>query len=233
MLKIIRRNWRLAAVAILLCVVLLSLAMLPIANWLDQAGNWSRANPMASAVIFLAAFSIGPVLLIPGSVFAMIAGYLWGLSTGTFLASLGASIGAFAAFMNGRTLARNWAMRKMQGQPRLLALDEALQEQSFLVVLLTRLSLLIPYNLLNYAYGVTAVRRRPYFVGTAIGMIPAMAFYTYVGTLAQNFDDILSGGMDTGVAGKLYLVVGLVAVTVTALTVHRIATRELKKRLGE
>jgi uncharacterized membrane protein YdjX (TVP38/TMEM64 family) len=188
---------------------------------------------MASAVIFLAAFSIGPVLLIPGSVFAMIAGYLWGLSTGTFLASLGASLGAFAAFMNGRTLARNWAMRKMQGQPRLLALDEALQEQSFLVVLLTRLSLLIPYNLLNYAYGVTAVRRRPYFVATAIGMIPAMAFYTYVGTLAQNFDDILSGGMDTGAAGKLYLVVGLVAVTVTALTVHRIATRELKKRLGE
>ncbi len=137
MLKIIKRNWRLAAVAILLCVVLLSLPMLPITNWLDQAGNWSRANPMASAVIFLAAFSIGPVLLIPGSVFAMIAGYLWGLSMGTFLASLGASLGAFAAFMNGRTLARNWAMRKMQGQPRLLALDEALQEQSFLVVLLT------------------------------------------------------------------------------------------------
>lgn len=226
-------KWRIAAVAMLLFAVLLLVAIMPIAGWLDQAADWSRANPVLSALIFLAAFSIGPVLLVPGSIFAMAAGYLWGLPTGTFLASLGATLGAFAAFMNGRTLARRWATQKMQAQPRLLALDQALREQSFLVVILTRLSLLIPYNLLNYAYGVTGVRRAPYFVASAIGLVPAMTFYTYVGTLAQNFDDILSGRTDSGTAGKLYVAVGLLAVVITALIVHRLATRALQKRLGE
>lgn len=214
-------------------VILIALWALPLAEWLDGADAWNRENPRLGAVIYLAACIIGSVLFLPGSWLAMTAGYLYGLPLGIVMAAIGAALGSFAAFMNSRTFARAWAFSRLEGHPRLQALDKALFEQSFVIVLLTRLAVVIPYNVLNYLYGVTGVKKMPYAAASALGLIPAMALWAYVGALASNFDDILSGNLETGMAGRAMFFVGLLAIIVAVVVVHRAASRVLKERLGE
>ncbi len=149
------------------------------------------------------------------------------------MAVIGGALGAFAAFMSSRTFAREWAFARLQGHPRLQALDKALFDQSFVIVLLTRLAVVIPYNVLNYLYGATGVKKFPYAAASALGLIPAMALWAYVGALASNFDDILSGNLETGMPGRVLFFVGLIAIIIAVIVVHRAASRVLRQRLGE
>jgi len=213
--------------------IVIALLALPLLEWLDIAVEWNRTNPRLGAVIYLAACTIGSVFFLPGSWLAMTAGYLYGLPLGIVMAAVGGALGAYAAFMNSRTFARSWAFSRLEGHPRLQALDKALFDQSFVIVLLTRLALVIPYNVLNYLYGVTGVRKVPYATASALGLIPAMALWAYVGALASNFDDILSGNLETGIAGRVMFLVGLLAIIIAVIIVHRTASRILKERLGE
>jgi uncharacterized membrane protein YdjX (TVP38/TMEM64 family) len=217
-----------------LCVaILIALGSLPLAEWLDAAIEWNRANPLLGGAIYLAACMIGSVLFLPGSWLAMTGGYLYGLPLGIVMAAIGGALGAFAAFMSSRTFARAWAFARLEGHPRLQALDKALFDQSFVIVLLTRLAVVIPYNVLNYLYGATGVKKMPYAVASALGLIPAMALWSYVGALASNFEDILAGNLETGTAGRVLFFVGLVAIIIAVIVVHRAASRVLKERLGE
>ena len=163
----------------------------------------------------------------------MSAGYVYGLATGSVLAVIGTALGAFAAFLSGRLLVRAWVFSKLESHPRLQALDRAVYDKSFVIVALTRLSLIIPYNILNYIYGVTGVKKVPYFLGTAIGMIPATVLWTYVGTLAKNFEDIRSGSLDAELPSGYVLLVGLVMLGIAVFIVHRTASRALNERIGE
>lgn len=206
---------------------------LPLGPWLEALGEWGRRNPLPGGVLYVAIFSLTSVLLVPGSWIAMAGGYLFGFEVGALLAIPGGAAGALLAFLNGRTLARDRALRAMQSHPQLLALDRALGERSFLLVFLSRLSLLIPYNLLNYFYGATAVKTLPYAVASAIGLIPAMVFYSYAGTLAGELEDLLTGELETGLAGKVYLVVGLIAALLVIVVIHGLATRVLRSRTGD
>ena len=120
---------------------------------------------------------IAAVLFLPGTLIAMSGGYLYGMPLGIGMAALGGALGAIAAFLNGRLFARDWAFGKLEGHPRLQALDKALYEQSFVIVLLTRLSLVIPYSVLNYLYSVTGVKKGPYILASSIGLIPMMGLW--------------------------------------------------------
>lgn len=215
-----------------LLAALASIWLLPLADWLEAASHFARANPVAGGLIYVAVFAVTAVLLIPGSLLAMCAGYIYGLETGAALATLGGAAGAAVAFLNARTLARSWAETRMRSRPELVALDNALRGESFLIVLLSRLSLLIPYNLLNYFYGITSVRTLPYIVASTIGLIPAMTFYTYVGAMASDVRALIAGDVETGLAGRVYFVVGLIAAILVIIVVHKIATRALRSRMA-
>lgn len=213
--------------------VVVALLTLPLVEWLDVAVEWNRTNPRLGAGLYFAACIVGSVLFLPGSWLAMTAGYLYGLPTAIVMAAIGGALGAYAAFMSSRIFARAWAFSRLKGHPRLQALDKALFEQSFVIVLLTRLAVVIPYNVLNYLYGVTGVKKVPYATASALGLIPAMALWAYVGALAGNLDDILSGNLETGAAGRVMFFVGLLAIIVAVIVVHRTASRVLKERMGE
>lgn len=217
----------------LLLAVLVAVWTLPLAAWLDSAVEWNRDHALLGALLYLLACAIAAVLLVPGSIIAMSGGYVFGLPEGMVMAAAGGALGAITAFMNGRTFARGFVFGRLESHPRLLALDRALYEQSFLIVMLTRLSLVIPYNILNYLYGVTGVRKVPYAVASTLGLIPAMALWAYVGTLAKDFEDILSGNLEAGRAGTVLFFVGLVAIAAAVVIVHRTASRALRLRLGE
>lgn len=143
---------------------------------LQQLGSWG-------GVIFLLAYALSVVVLIPGSILGVGAGVVYGLGWGTLLVTLGAWLGSTVAFFIGRYGARNFAQRHMRAHPRLAALDRALGGSSLRLVFLLRLHPLLPYNLLNYALGATAVSTRDYVLGN-IGIIPGVLLCVGLGTLA-------------------------------------------------
>lgn len=224
---------KLLVAGIVLAAVLVATFTLPLDQWLDQAGEWNKAHPVAGALLYILFVTVGPVFFMPGSVIAMSAGYVYGLLAGSCLALIGTALGAFAAFLSGRLLVRSWVFSQLDSHPRLQALDRAVYDKSFVIVALTRLSLIIPYNILNYVYGITGVKKVPYFLGTALGMIPATVLWTYVGTLARNFEDIRSGSLNSGLPSGYVLLAGLIMLGIAVAIVHRTASRALKERLGE
>jgi uncharacterized membrane protein YdjX (TVP38/TMEM64 family) len=226
-------QWRVIALTALILALLAALWFLPLADWLEAAAQWNNSHPVAGAALYLLACVIAAVLFLPGSLIAMSGGYLYGMPIGLGMAALGGALGAIAAFMNGRLFARSWVVGRLEGHPRLQAFDKALYEQSFVIVMLTRLSLVIPFSVLNYLYSVTGVKKVPYMVASAIGLIPMMALWAYVGTLAKNFDEILSGDLDSGSAGQVMFFVGLGAIILVVIIMHRTASRVLKARLAD
>ncbi|MCI0434852.1 MAG: TVP38/TMEM64 family protein, partial [Gemmatimonadetes bacterium] len=160
-------------------------------------------------------------------------GAIFGLAQGIALASLASVAGATAAFFIGRTIARGWVSHRVESLPRFRALDRALAQKGFLIVMLTRLSPLFPFNLLNYAYGLTAVRVRDYVVASWLGMLPGTALYVYLGAAAADLAQVAAGNFDSGSGGRVLLVIGLLATVAVAILVARTASRALDREIRE
>ena len=88
---------------------------------------------------------------------------IFGVVRGSIYVSIAATLGATAAFLVGRYLARDWVSARLEGNAKFKAIDEAVGKEGWKIVILTRLSPVFPFNLLNYAYGLTRVTLRDYF----------------------------------------------------------------------
>ncbi len=219
--------------AVALLLVLIALWVLPLADIFSAAVQWSQAHPVAGPTVYLIVFPICVVLLVPASWIAMFAGYVYGVPAGIVLASTGASLGAYLAFLNGRTLARDYVGRRMESNRRLHALDRALAERSFFIVFLTRIALVIPYNLLNYMYSVTSIRTKDYIVPSVLGIVPAISLFVFLGGQARSVEQILSGKLDGGNTSILVLIVSSVALLLVVIVLQRAASKVLRGSLEE
>jgi uncharacterized membrane protein YdjX (TVP38/TMEM64 family) len=180
------------------------------------------------AVLLGLIYVLGCVLFVPGWILTVGAGYLYKLLWGTVIVSLASTLGATAAFLLGRTLLRDWVKRKVEARPRFRALDEAVGREGFKIVLLTRLSPVFPFNLLNYAYGVTNVRLRDFVLASWIGMLPGTVMYVYSGTVLQSLSSLARGEFGSPTAKHLLLAVGLVATIAVTVLITRIARNALR-----
>lgn len=221
----------LVAVAMLVLLAIAAI-VLPVQEWLQVALSWADAHRETAWVLFIVLYVVATVALLPGLILTIAAGAIFGLTGGVVLVSIGSVLGATAAFSVGRTLARKWISRKIETWPKFRALDRALGARGFTIVLLTRLSPIFPFNLLNYAYGVTAVRPRDYVLGSWIGMLPGTVLYVYAGSAAANLAQVLAGDVDTGRAGQALLWLGLGATVAVTILVTRVARRQLERQLA-
>ncbi len=210
-----------------------SLYLLPFADWVAATVAWAQARPVAGPSTYVLCVIVGTVLFVPGSVSMMIGGFLFGPVPGFLLAAIGISLGAQSAFLAGRKGARHWVESRVAGSRRLTAVEKGLREEAFVIVVLTRLSLVIPFNLLNYAYGVTSVRSGMHLVATTLGMLPAVALYVYLGTLARDIGQILSGEATPTELGYWIAAAGITAIIVLTWAIHRTASRALERHLPE
>ena len=215
--------WAIAAL-----LMLAAAWFLPVKPWLGAALTWAASHREPAALVFIALYVLATVCLIPGLILTLAGGAIFGLARGVALVSAGSLLGASAAFFIGRTFARKWTQQRIAAWPRFRALDGALGERGFWIVLLTRLSPLFPFNLLNYAYGVTAVRPRDYIAASWLGMLPATVLYVYAGSAAANLAQALSGRVRTGKSATVLLVVGLAATVAVTALVTRVARRRLE-----
>jgi uncharacterized membrane protein YdjX (TVP38/TMEM64 family) len=210
-----------------------SLYFLPLANWVAVLIDWGRLHPVLGPVIYMAFVVLATVLFLPGSVAMMIGGFLFGFLPGFLFTALALPVGAQGAFEFGRWVARPWLRSKVANNRRMQAIEAALREQAFLIIVLTRLSLIIPFNLLNYAYGATSVKASTHWMATSVGMLPAIGLYVYLGTLAQDLGQILSGEAAPSDLGYWILFGGIAAIVLAVWVIHRTATRALEKHLIE
>ncbi len=183
---------RAAVVALLLAAIVAVAVGWPLGSWITGAAAWAERHREAAGALFVAVYVLAAVLVVPGSILTLAAGYLFGLPLGVALTSAGSVLGAAAAFVVGRFVARDWVARRVATWPRFGALDAAMHHDGFAIVLLARLSPLIPYNLLNYGLSITAARFRDYLLATWIGMLPAIVLYVYTGSLAKSLTTLTS-----------------------------------------
>jgi uncharacterized membrane protein YdjX (TVP38/TMEM64 family) len=142
---------------------------------IEHLGAW---GPVA----FIVTYNLATVLFIPGSVLTLGGGVIFGLWWGSIYVFVAASLGATFAFMIGRYLSRDRVVKYMEAHPKFKSLDRAVSQEGFKIVFLTRLCPLFPFNLLNYALGITQVSLKDYVLGS-FGMIPATILYVYSGSL--------------------------------------------------
>ncbi|TME96050.1 MAG: TVP38/TMEM64 family protein, partial [Chloroflexi bacterium] len=176
------------------------LRFLPVNQWLLGFVAWIRGAGTAGMAVFLVAYVVACVLLLPGLVLTLGAGFAYGVAVGVPLVWVSANLGAAVAFLLGRTLARERIAARVAGNPRFAAIDRAVGREGLKIVLLTRLSPAFPFSLLNYAYGLTRVTFRDYVVGSLIGMIPGTAMYVYLGSLLTSVTQLSSGAPSGGTA---------------------------------
>ena len=195
--------------------------------------QWISALGAVAPLVFIAAYIAACVLFIPGSIMTIGAGVLFGVVRGSIYVSIGATLGATAAFLTGRYFARDWVAAKLAGNATFSAIDAAVGREGWKIVGLTRLSPVFPFNLLNYAYGLTSVSLRDYVLASWLGMLPGVVMFTYIGSLVGDLTR-LGAASTTRPAGYWILnIVGLVATVAVALYAARIARRALAdKRLA-
>lgn len=203
----------------------------PFSDWIAVVIEWSKQHPVAGPLIYVAFVVVATVLFVPGSGSMMIAGFLFGLVPGFLYAAIAISGGAQCAFLAGRMGARQWVEKKVAANARMQAIEKGMREEAFLIIVLTRLSLVIPFNVLNYAYGVTSVTARTHLVATTLGMLPAVGLYVYLGTLARDLGQILSGEATPSDLGYWIAAAGVTAIVVLTWAIHRTASRALARHL--
>jgi uncharacterized membrane protein YdjX (TVP38/TMEM64 family) len=222
------RNLLLAAVALAAVILIgreLGGALPRFASWVNGLGVWGPA-------VFMLGYAIGVVAFVPGSVLTLAAGAIFGLAAGTLYVFIAATVGAAAAFFVARHLARGSVEQRLRGSERFAAIDRAVGDEGLKIVFLLRLSPVFPFNLLNYALGLTRVRFFDYNVAS-LGMIPGTLLYVYYGKLAGDVAALAGGAaVEKDAAYYAVLILGLVATIVVTTLVTRTARRALKEATG-
>jgi uncharacterized membrane protein YdjX (TVP38/TMEM64 family) len=224
---------RLAVAAALVIGVAACLLFLPVKDYLLGFLQWAEGLGTWGLVLMAAAFTPACLLFLPGSPISLGAGAIYGVVPATIAMSIGSTIGATAAFLAGRTLARGLIEERIARHPKFAAIDRAVAEQGFKIVLLTRLSPAFPFNLLNYAFGLTRVRLRDYVLASWIGMFPGTVMYVYLGSAVKNLAALVAGDFEGGLAQQVLFFIGLLATVVVTVFVTRVAKRALDQAVAQ
>ena len=192
--------------------------------WVQGLGVW---GPVA----YIAGYVLATVLFAPGVILTLASGVIFGLFWGTVYTVIGATLGAACSFLIARYLARGFVERRLADRPRFQAIDRAVGRQGFKIVFLMRLSPVFPYNLLNYALGLTRVRFSDYLLA-CVGMIPGTILYVYYGKALGSLAAVASGAeVQKGAEFWVFLGLGLVATIVVTTYITRIAGRALRQEI--
>jgi pyruvate/2-oxoglutarate dehydrogenase complex dihydrolipoamide dehydrogenase (E3) component/uncharacterized membrane protein YdjX (TVP38/TMEM64 family) len=212
----------------LLAAVFVGFFFLPVRAWFMQFEGFVRSLGAIGPVVVVLAYILCTVLFVPGSAITIGSGTLFGLQTGFIVVVLGANLGALCSFLLARSFLRDKVASWAAGNAKFRSLDQAIGKQGFKMVLLTRLSPVFPFVLLNYLLGLTAVRTGAYALANLLGMLPATFLFVYIGAAAR---DAIAREADISVGfyQQLFKYVGLLATIAVVVIVTRIARKALRE----
>ncbi len=208
---------------ILLGVVAIGIAFLflPIRSWVLPLQEQIQALGPIAPLVVIVGYVVLTALLIPGSALTLVAGGAFGLWKGLLVVVIAANLAAAFSFALARTFLRTQVARWAAENPKFALLDRAVGKQGFRMVLLSRLSPVFPFTLLNYLLGVTNVRFGSYVLANLIGMLPGTFLYVYLGATAQKALQ--------GTTRIIPTLIGLAATIGVVVMVTRIARRAMRE----
>lgn len=223
---------RLVIAIALVVLAIVTAVLLPVGSLVRQLSETLQETGSVGMLVYVFVYALLTVLMIPGSALTLLAGMVHGLGGGLLVVIPGSVIGATAAAVLGRTLLRDSVVARMDSYPRWAAIDRAIARDGAKIVLLTRLSPVLPFTVLNYALGVTGVGMGTYVWASIVGMFPGTVAYVYLGTLIPDVTQLLEGGApaDAGSGARTaLLVVGAVATLLLVGWLARVASRALNE----
>jgi uncharacterized membrane protein YdjX (TVP38/TMEM64 family) len=221
--------WKWIALTLVVAALIVTAHLLPVVDWLKSFNDWVGHLGPLGFVAFVAIYALATVLFVPGWPLTVGAGFTFGLVLGTVAVSLGSTIGAALAFLIARSIARKNVEAMTKKNEKFQAIDRAIGEQGWKLIFLLRLSPVIPFNVSNYVYGITAVKFWPYVLASWIGMLPGTLLYVYLGIIGKAGVEAASGGGRRSDWQWVALGVGLLATIIVTFWVPRIASDALRK----
>ena len=222
---------RLVALLVIIVALFLAMKSLPVQQWLKSFNDWVGQMGTVGIFIFIAVYVAATVLLAPGAILTIGAGFTFGLWKGFLAVSAGATLGAALAFLVARFIAREKVKAIAQRSEEFRKIDDVIGKQGAKLIFLLRLSPVIPFNFSNYFYGLTGVKFWPYVVASWIGMMPGTFLYVYLGTAGQAAVSATAGGevIKHGWEYWTFMSIGLVATIIVTIWVTKIARDALRK----
>ena len=208
------------AIALIIAFVV-AVRLLPVAEWLTQFQTWVRGIGPAGYVVYVIAYALCCVLIVPALALTLGAGAIFGFVAGSLVVLAGATLGATLAFLLARTVLRHRVERMTAGNAKFRALDRAITREGTKILWLVRLSGFPPFTWVNYAFGLTGVRLAPYVLITFFGIIP--------GTLAFTWAGAAGAAALTGSGNRVLLAVTAIGAVAVAVFVGRIALNAIRR----
>src|SRR6516164_545195 len=225
-----RNRWKWIALVALTVALLVAARVLPVRQWLAELNGSVAHLGIWGIILFVAGYILATVLFFPASGLTVGAGFVFGVFLGTVIVSIAATTGAALAFLIARYVARDQIEQKLSSNQKFKKVDRAIGEQGAKLVFLLRLSPLIPFNLSNYFYGLTALKFWPYVLASWIGMLPATLLYVYLGAAGKAGLNAAAGQSSSRSPWEdVVFGIGLIATVVVTVWVTRIARRELAR----
>ncbi len=226
---------KLILIAFLVFILIIASKQLNLQQVFGEAIFWVESLGTLGPIAFIAIYNLATLLFVPGSILTLKGGCLFGLFWGSIYVIIASTLGATFAFLIGRYLSRNWVRQQIAKNPQFQAIDKAIAKEGFKIVLLTRLSPIFPFNLLNYVLGVTQVSLKDYILGS-IGMIPGTVLYVYIGSLATDLTMVnpsnLPNTPETQIAQWITQGIGLVAFIVVTVYMTKVARKALNESVA-
>jgi uncharacterized membrane protein YdjX (TVP38/TMEM64 family) len=222
---------RLIVLIVIVIAFFVAVKFLPVQEWLRNFNVWVGQKGAVGIFIFIGVYAVATVLLAPGAILTIGAGFAFGLWKGFLAVSAGATLGASLAFLVARFIARDRIEAIAQRSHKFGNVDNAIGKKGAKLIFLLRLSPVIPFNLSNYLYGLTAVRFWPYVLASWIGMMPGTFLYVYIGTAGKAAVAAAAGGeaVKHGWQYWTFLSIGLTATVFVTIWVTKIARDALQK----
>jgi uncharacterized membrane protein YdjX (TVP38/TMEM64 family) len=186
-----------------------------------------------SAIWYPLLYACCNVLLLPGGVLSVGAGFFFGLWWGFLIALVGNVGGAAISFFISRSIGRQWLKRKLMRNATLVALEPAIEREGWKIILLSQLHPLFPTSLLNYLYGLTQIRFRTCMLWVAIGQAPGLFLYSYLGTLGQLGLNLARGKSHPRTIEYWVWLGGFASAAIVLVILGRIALRLLQQAQNE
>ena len=205
-------------------ILSMSITQILLSQIIEQM-SWFTDSGIKGITVFILLYIVFGVLVIPASFHKYLSGILFGFSLGVFIAWLGSMIAAIIPFLLAKKWLNPFAQKLLKQNPKLMGLENAIITDKWKTVALTRVSLIIPYGLLNYAFGATEIKLKHYLIGNLAMIVPSI-MYVWWGSQTR----IIAGAIETKEKGPSYTISLIISFLLTIWLVIR--SHKISKNLA-
>jgi len=202
-------------------------------EFLHNSMEWIEQSGWIGVAWFIVLYTLTCVFFLPGSVLTIGAGAVYGFWFSTALVTISSTLGAVVNFLTSRYLARSWMQRNLGHSARFRALEKAVSTEGWRMILISRMSPIVPHSLVSYAAGLIRISFWRFTLASFIGFLPPSAAYTYVGAVVGRALRTSAGAAPHDPVIWTFYCLGLVATLAVTVLTTRIARRSWKTYFAE